>query len=79
MRIATEDQLIGTNLSYHGHVREALRGTAVISDIYIDSQVGDAPTISYLTPVLGPDRRIIGLVALWVRATSFWDIARALK
>jgi hypothetical protein len=61
VEIATEDQLIGLDLSYHLYVREALRGAAVISDIHVaEPQVDDAPTLAYVAPVLGPDRSVIG-------------------
>ena len=78
VKVATEDPLIGLNLSYHSYVREALRGVAVISDIHLaESQVGYAPTIAYLAPVFGPDRKMIGLAVFWVRATSLWDVMKA--
>jgi PAS domain S-box-containing protein len=78
VKIATEDSLIGKNLSYHSYIREALRGVAVISDIHLAGpEVGDAPTIAYLAPVRGPDRTLIGLAAFWVRATALWDLAKA--
>ena len=77
-KIATEDQLIGLDLSYHPYVRKALRGAAVISDVHVaEPQVDDAPTIAYLAPVLGPDRSMIGVAAFWVRATALWDVAKA--
>ncbi len=78
VKIATEEQLVGKNLSYHGYVREALRGASVISDIHLaESEVGYTPTIAYLAPVRGPDTKIIGLAVQWIRAKSLWDIARA--
>src|SRR5260221_10788839 len=76
--LATEDPLIGMDLSHHGYIREALPGTAVISDIHLaEPQVGHAPTIAYLAPVLGPDGRAVASVAFWVRATALWDVAKA--
>src|SRR5436190_1752463 len=41
-----------------------------------ESQVGDTPTIAYLAPVLGPEQALIGIVAVWVQAASFWDMAK---
>jgi PAS domain S-box-containing protein len=78
VRVATEEPLAGKNLAYHGYFQEALRGAAVISDIHLaEPEVSEAPTIVYLAPVLGPDRTMIGLVALRVRATALWDLARS--
>jgi PAS domain S-box-containing protein len=78
VRIATEPQLVGVRLSYRRYVREALRGTAAISDIYLGvPQVGSVPTIAYAAPVRGPNRRVAGLFVIWVRAASLWEIARA--
>jgi two-component system cell cycle sensor histidine kinase/response regulator CckA len=68
------------DLSYHKYVREARAGAAVISDIHLaEPQVGNAPTIAYLAPVPGPDRRTVGCVAFWVRAAALWDVAKASK
>src|SRR5262249_39539975 len=76
--IATETPLIGMNLAYHSYMHEALRGEAIISDIYLaEPQVGAAPTIAYLAPVRGPDQKLIGLAAFWVRASALWNLAKA--
>jgi two-component system, cell cycle sensor histidine kinase and response regulator CckA len=78
--LATEDPLVGMDLSHREYVREALAGAAVISDIHMsEPQVGSVPTIAYLAPVHGSDGKLLGSVALWVHAASFWDIAKASK
>jgi PAS domain S-box-containing protein len=78
VKIATEDPLIGMNLSDHSDVRAALRGAAVISDIHLAGpEVGYAPTIAYLAPVLGLDQKLIGIAAFWVRAGALWDMMKA--
>jgi PAS domain S-box-containing protein len=78
VRIATEDRLIGKNLSYHHDIREALRGAADISDIHLaEPEVGQAPTIAYMAPVSGPDAKTTGVVVVWVRAAALWNIAKA--
>ena len=77
VRLATEDRLTGVDLSYRGYVRDAQKGRSVISDVHLAEPEGEyAPTIAYLTPVLGPDQRVIGLAALWVRASALWDIMK---
>jgi two-component system cell cycle sensor histidine kinase/response regulator CckA len=78
VRLGTEHQLAGVDLSYRGYVREALQGAAVVSDVYIaEAEVGATPTIAYAVPVRGADGVVVGLVALWVRATALWEIATA--
>jgi hypothetical protein len=77
VEVATEPALVGRDLSFRSEVREALRGTALISDIYVAGpEVNSAPTIAYLAPVVGPDQRLIGVAAVWIRATALWDIAK---
>lgn len=78
VQIASEDALIGMNLSYHSYVQEALRAGAITSNIHLaESQVGSSPTIAYVAPVLGSDRKMIGLAVLWIRATALWDVMKA--
>jgi PAS domain-containing protein len=76
--LATEEQVVGTDLSRYSHVRDALRGAAVISDIYIAGpEVRSAPTIAYLAPVRGGDQKTIGAAVFWVRASSLWELAKS--
>lgn len=78
VKLATEAPLIGMDLSYQGHIREALRGAPVVSNVYIaEPQVGNAPTIAYLAPIFLPDRKLVGVVAFWIRASALWDVMRA--
>jgi signal transduction histidine kinase len=78
VRVATEEALIGLDLSYHGHVREALRGAAITSDIYFaEPQVVFEPRIAYLDPVRGTDGKIAGTAVLWIRASALWDVMKA--
>jgi signal transduction histidine kinase/CheY-like chemotaxis protein len=78
VKVATEDRLVGMNLSYHRYIREALRGVSVISDVYIaEREVDFAPTIAFVEPVFGPGRRLVGISAMWVRATGLWSVAKA--
>jgi signal transduction histidine kinase/ActR/RegA family two-component response regulator len=77
--LATEDRLLGVDLSYRSFVREALRAPGVVTaDIYFaDRVVNHAPTIAYLAPVRGPDGKTVGLVAFWVHATALWNVMKA--
>jgi PAS domain S-box-containing protein len=76
--VATEEPLVGMNLSHRSHVRAVSRGSAVVSDIYIgEERIGYPPTIAYLSPINGPDGKVVAAAALWVRAAAMWDVAKA--
>ncbi len=78
VRIATEDSLVGTNLSDQEYVGEALKGSRLVSDIHVGgSEAGGVPTVAYVSPVRGPDRKLLGLAVLWVRAASIWGMTKA--
>ena len=34
-------------------------------------------SVAVVAPVLGPDSKLIGIAALWIRATSLWNVAKA--
>jgi PAS domain S-box-containing protein len=76
--IGTEATLIGTDLSDQSHVRSALRGNRVVSDVFVSGpQVGEEPTIAYLTPVVGREGQIACVAAVWVRADALWKAVKA--
>ncbi len=72
---ATEKELVGVDLSFHSFVRDALEGTAVISDVYLEPHAADAPTIAYLEPIR-EGVNVRGLVAIWARAAALWDVMK---
>jgi len=76
--LATESALIGKSLAFHAYVREALRGASVISEIHFaEPELGRTPTIAFVVPVLGSDQKTKGFLALWVKASALWQIAKA--
>jgi PAS domain S-box-containing protein len=78
--VATEEPLVGMNLSHRSHVRDVGRGVAVISDVYVGEQrIGYPPTIAYLAPIVGPDGRMVASAVIWVHATALWDLAKAVN
>ena len=78
VRFSTENRLIGVDLSYRRYVQDALRGDACISDIHLaEAEVDYVPTVAYLSPVLGPDRKVIGVANVSVRADAFWNVMKA--
>ncbi len=69
---------MGLDLSSRRFVKEALRDGAVISDVYLaEPQIGETPTIAYLTAVRGDNHALVGIAVLWVRAAALWDVAQA--
>jgi hypothetical protein len=67
--IATNPAVMGANLAFRPHVRAALQGNAVISDIYLTvAEAGEQPSITYLTPVRDADQQLVGGALLIVRA-----------
>jgi signal transduction histidine kinase/ActR/RegA family two-component response regulator len=73
VRAASEPVLLGADVSYRPYVRQALRGQAVISDVFVARpDVGNAPTIAYASPVFDADHRTVGLAVIFVHATSLW-------
>jgi PAS domain S-box-containing protein len=76
--VATEPALVGQTLAFHGYVREALRGGGVVSEVHFAGpEVARTPTIAFVEPVLGVDGKVVGLFALWVKASALWEIMKA--
>ena len=76
--IATEAPLIGVDLSDRPVVRTALQGRAIVSDPFISPpRSGSVPTIAYMTPIFGPDRQVVCVAVLWVRAAALWNTVKA--
>jgi PAS domain S-box-containing protein len=77
VKVATDEQLLGANLSRYSYVREALQGGTVISDVHLaESPRGDEPTIAYLAPVLGLDGKPVAIAVLWMRASAVWALMK---
>jgi PAS domain S-box-containing protein len=72
--VATQPEVVGLKLGDRPGVRNALQGRSVISDPYVSpSATGAVPTIAYLTPVLGANKEVVGVAALWLRVAALWD------
>jgi CheY-like chemotaxis protein/signal transduction histidine kinase len=77
--VATENGLEGhtINLALRPHFQRALAGQLGISDVYLSyPHTGSVPSISYVAPVVS-DGKVIGMVAIYVRAAAFWEAIRA--
>ncbi len=74
--VATADAVVGTDLSFRGHVREALAGRAAASELLVGiAGRAEAPVIAYAAPVEGDGTRCA--VVVTVRAEAFWDAVRS--
>lgn len=77
VKIATEEQLVGKDLSFRPYMHEVMQGAEVISNIHFaEPEVGLAPTIAYVAPVFSRDHKMVGFAALWVRADAFWRVMK---
>ena len=76
--LATEMPLAGLDLSRQPHVRAALRGAAVVSEVHLAiPELTEKPRIAYLAPVLAPDGQFACVAALWVRAAALAQVLRS--
>ena len=77
---STQEGSQGMDLSFRAYVREALAGSNYISDIFLSLAVGEqSPLIAYSGPLRDPSGAVLGSVALFVRATAFWELVRSLN
>jgi signal transduction histidine kinase/ActR/RegA family two-component response regulator len=75
---STEAKLVGLDVSFRAHVRAALQGRSVISDVLLSVQeVGETPSITYLAPVFGPDGKVACAAAIWLHAGALWQAVKA--
>lgn len=75
--LASEMPLAGLDLSRQPHVRVALRGTAVVSEVHLATpEPNEKPRIAYLAPVQAPDGRFACVAALWVRAGALSQLLK---
>jgi PAS domain S-box-containing protein len=75
--VASEMPLAGLDLSRQPHVRAALRGAAVVSEVHLATpEPNEKPRIAYLAPVQAPDGRFACVAALWVRAAALSQLLR---
>lgn len=66
--MATNPAVMGADLTFRPHVRAALQGNAVVSDIYLTVvQAGEQPSITYLMPVRDADKKLVGVAMVLVR------------
>lgn len=75
--LATEMPLAGLDLSRQPHVRAALRGAAVVSEVHVAiPEPTEKPRIAYLAPVLAPDGQFACVAVLWVRAAALSQVLK---
>src|SRR6185295_4296618 len=76
--VATEDQLVGIDLSDRPNMQLALQGRSVITDPYLSSpQTGAVATIAHFAPIRRAGQAGVCVAALWVRAGALWDTIKS--
>jgi len=75
--MATERGLEGIPIRFRPHFQKALAGQLAISDVYVSLPLsGSTPSIAYVAPVVS-NGRVVGMVAIYVRAAALWKTIRA--
>lgn len=70
---AADKKLVGKNLGLFDYVQESLNGTRIISDLHFSiSEAGTIPIIAFASPIKNYDDKVIGVIALWVKASEMW-------
>lgn len=78
VRLSTEQPMNGKDLSFYKYVRNGLERGKYISDIHVaTAEVDFTPSIAYLHAIFDEKGRRMGLAILWIRAISFWKIAKS--
>jgi PAS domain S-box-containing protein len=76
--VATEQQVVGVNLSDRPNVQLALQGRTVLTDPYLSGdRTGALPTIAHFAPIRRSGQSGVCVAAMWVRATALWDSVKA--
>ena len=76
--IATDERLVGTDLSDRPNVRKALQGHPVITDPYIaPERTGAVPTVALFAPIARSGAPGVCVAALYVRAAALWHTLKA--
>jgi signal transduction histidine kinase/ActR/RegA family two-component response regulator/methyl-accepting chemotaxis protein len=74
--VATEPALLGRSMAVRSFVRQALRGSMVISDVFLaEPEVGGTPTIAYLAPIMSGNQQV-GVAVLWAHAMNLREALR---
>ena len=76
--LASEARLVGQDLSSRTIVRNALQGRPAISSVAFAPWGGELqPTVAYMAPVRDAQGQVVCVVALGVRAQTFWTLLKA--
>jgi PAS domain S-box-containing protein len=80
VRIGTEPAIEGKPVALPRLVEAAFLGKSVISDVHFEERGGGRdPAVTYVSPVRGPGDQVLALVAISVRATALWSMAKATR
>jgi signal transduction histidine kinase/CheY-like chemotaxis protein len=75
--LSSDPLAAGIDVSGRGYFRGASRGTPFISDVFAATPLPEPTSVvGYAVPVLGNDRRLLGVVGVFIHANSLWDTVR---
>jgi len=76
--LSTTRAVEGVDISFRPHLRAALEGRSVISDVYVSiSEAGERATIAYVQPVRDASGAVACAAVLAVRASAMWKLLQA--
>lgn len=78
--VSSNTAVEGLDVSFRPHVRAALEGHTVISDLYVSvSEAGDLPSIAYMRPIRDGAGAVRCATLLVVRANALWERLRSVN
>ena len=75
---ALEETLVGKDRSFRGYFQASIKGKPYISNILIGRATG-RPGVFLTNPVISEEGKIIGIVILWLKADTIWQIIDNVK
>ncbi len=72
------DKLVGKDRSFRDYFQVSIKGKPYVSDILVGRATG-RPGVFLTNPVIAGDGKIIGIVLLWLKADTIWEIIDKVK
>ena len=73
---STDPSGYGVNLGFRSYFKDAMKGSCVVSDLFVSKLNANDPLIAYACPVRSGGAPV-GILAVYVRAAAFWNTVRA--
>ncbi len=75
---ALQKKLVGKDRSFRDYFQASIKGKPYISDILVGRATG-RPGVFLTNPVISTEGKIIGIVILWLKADTIWEIIDNVK